>query len=90
MYPGRNVSGSKSGPDNGVHLTPTRPLGEDRRLRTLRRVEVSQVCDRGTGKWFFLPANATPDAERIYRTVHLTLPRNAVPVPPPEELRPRR
>ena len=29
------------------------------------------------------------DAERIHRTVPLTLPRNAAPVPPPEELRPR-
>ena len=69
---------------------PTQPLSEERLLRVLRQVEVSHVCDRGTGKWFFLPAKSTHDAERIYRTVHLTLPRNAVPVPPPEELRPTR
>ena len=66
---------------------PTQPLSEDRLLRTLRRIEVSRVCDRGTGKWFFLPSKATHDAERIYRMAGLTLPRNAVPVPPPDELR---
>ena len=66
---------------------PTRPLSEDRLLRTLRRIEVSRVCDRGTGKWFFLPSKATHDAERIYRMAGLTLPGNAEPVPPPDELR---